>query len=374
MSPPVFSTDDILISRYQVERYLTAGGMQEVYLCKDLALDRQVVVKTPKGGVSDRRFRRGAEMGARVNHHNVASTFDYFEDNTVTFMVEEFVEGRDLGKRLQDEFFYLDPFLAAHVVHGIAKALYEAHRVGIAHRDLKPSNVMTSADAGISIIKLTDFGIAKLAQSEIAVEMRLFDNDPDTLTTSNTLLGAVPYMAPECWVNWKDVGQEIDIWSLGCIAYQLVSGKAPFGTGRAAIFAVAQAQAAGKVQLTKPSNFGKHPATAVLEDGLWDLIQACIQLDPANRAKADEVVERCGTFCYSLSERSRGTITDFGSKYENGKVKPYGFLSADGLDQTWFFHKDEFYGDVQPAIGQRVSCSLYPGQPRDRAAPVLLLR
>lgn len=180
----VFSRGQVLAGRYEILKYHAAGGMQEVYVAQDLALGREVAIKTPKSGVVDRRFRRGAEMGARVVHPNVAATFDYFEDENVTFLVEEFVQGRDLAKMLDDEFYYLDPSLAAHILHHMAKALNEAHRVGICHRDLKPSNIMTSGDPGVTTLKLTDFGIAKLAESEIEAEMNLFDEDESTLTSS----------------------------------------------------------------------------------------------------------------------------------------------------------------------------------------------
>src|SRR5262249_4625722 len=115
--------------------------MQEVYRGWDEVLERRVVIKTPKRGTKERRFKRGAEMSARVNHPNIAATFDYCEEGGMTFLVEEFVEGTDLGQRLANDFLYMDPGLAAHVVHHVARALYEAHKAKICHRDLKPSNI-----------------------------------------------------------------------------------------------------------------------------------------------------------------------------------------------------------------------------------------
>lgn len=362
-----------LIDRYYVSHYLAAGGMQEVYACYDRALNRPVVVKTPKGGVADRRFRRGAEMGAKISHHTVAATFDYYEDDKLTFMVEEFVAGVDLGKRLDTEFLFLDPSLAAHVIHNIARALYEAHRVGICHRDLKPSNVMTSPDPGMSVVKLTDFGIAKLAEGQIAVEMELFDRDHATLTTSNTLLGAVPYLAPECWANWKTAGQPADIWALGCIAYQLATSAPPFGYGRQAIANVIQAEHRG-VMLSKPSPFGKHPSTSKLEDEFWDLIVRCIQVDPLARPSAREVLDLCNAWCYSLAERRRGTVDSFGVRYQSGGVSKSGYIQDHVGGAAFFFHWSEFFGAVPPKAGQTVNFSVYPGHPRPRAAPVLLLK
>ena len=369
-----FSDGTILIDRYAVQRFHAAGGMQEVYLCFDQALNRLVALKTPKAGVKDRRFRRGAEMGARVVHPNIAATFDYYEDSSLTFLVEEFIDGADLGQRLTREFLYMDPTLAAHVIHHVARAIHEAHKVGICHRDLKPSNIMVSGDPSLRVIKLTDFGIAKLAESEIAAELELFDKDESTLTSSNTLLGAVPYMAPECWNNWKTAGQPMDIWALGCIAYQLLSGAPPFGYGRIAIMNVAKLAVEG-INLQKPAWFGRHRSTASLEDALWTFIQRCLQLDPGARPRAEEAVSICDDFFYANAPRRLGVIEKFNVKYAQGGTGYFGFIDDDEQDlDNWFFHGSDFCSVDAPQQGQRVNFSVYPGQPRPRAAPVLPLR
>jgi len=368
----VFSPGQVLAGRYEILNFHAAGGMQEVYAAKDLTLDRIVALKTPKSGVVDRRFRRGAEMGARVVHPNVAATFDYFENDEVTFLVEEFVPGKDLGEFFDNEFYYLDPGLAAHVLHHMAKALNEAHRVGICHRDLKPSNIMTSGDPGVSALKLTDFGIAKLAESEIEVEMKLFDEDQSTLTSSNTLLGAVPYMAPECWVDWKAAGQPMDVWGFGCIAYQLLVGKPPFGIGRAAIFNVGKLSFTG-VHITKPSWFGTHKVTEVLENELWSIVERCLQFDPAVRPNAVQLVEEFNLLCYASMNRRIGCVREFNISYSGGGTGNCGFINDERGVGT-FFHGSVYFGDLPAAEGQRVSFSVYPGVPNARCSPVLLLK
>lgn len=369
-----FSQGQLLVNRYEIGQFHLAGGMQEVYRCYDHTLQRNVALKTPKDGVVDRRFKRGAEMGARVNHPNIAATFDYFEDKGVGCLVEEFIEGEDLGGRLEREFFYLDPSLAAHVMHHIAKALQAAHKVGICHRDLKPSNIMTSADPNFGLIKLTDFGIAKLAEDEIAAEMELFEKDSATLTSSNTLLGAVPYMAPECWSDWSGAGQPMDIWAFGCIAFHVLSGSTPFGTGRAAIANVIRAEQTKSVKLDKPAWFGKHPSTSNLENGLWDIIQTCIQVDPKTRPNADVLVAVCDQLCYATSVRLRGLIEEYEVPYANGSKSKSGYIKDSNENNRWFFHVSEFFGESKPVVGQSVSYSVYPGTPRSRCSPVLHLR
>lgn len=373
MSPHRFVKGTLLANRYEVLNYHAAGGMQEVYRCFDHALRREVVVKTPKAGVQDRRFRRGAEMGARVNHSNIAATFDYFENDEMTFLVEEFIPGVDLGQRLNNEFYFFDPSLAAHVLHHIAKALLEAHRSGICHRDLKPSNVMTSSDPGLTVVKLTDFGIAKLAENEIAAEMELFGKDESTLTSSNTLLGAVPYMAPECWDDWKGAGQPMDVWAFGCVAYHLLAGDPPFGVGRVAIMNVAKLMHSPP-NLVKPAWFGSHKTTENLENGLWEIIVSCIQVDPKNRPTANDLALAFNALCYANAPRRLGAIQRFKVPYQGGGTGQFGFIDDSSSGDSWFFHRTDFYGGVGPSNGQKVSYCIYPGIPNSRSSPVLLLK
>lgn len=348
--------------------------MQEVYRCFDQTLEREVALKTPKEGIVDKRFSRGAQMGARVTHPNVAATLDYVEEDGVNCLIEEFIEGTDLGRRLSGEFLHFDPSLAAWVVHHIAKGLQAAHKVGICHRDLKPSNIMTSNDAHMGVVKLTDFGIAKLAQSEMEVEMDRFDQDENTLTSSSTLLGAVPYLAPECWSDWKMAGQPADIWALGAIACHLLLGKPPFGGGKAAIMKMAQAQTAGKVELTQPSWFGIHANTAALESELWNVVVQCLKVDPKDRPSADEIVKACDALCYTSAKRKTGVIGNYPLTYQNGSTSTSGFIDVPGEIGTWFFHASDFYGSPGPKVGQKVSFSYFAGTPHPRSAPVLLLK
>ncbi|TBU79705.1 serine/threonine protein kinase [Pseudomonas daroniae] len=347
--------------------------MQEVYYCRDHSLDRYTALKTPKAGVKDRRFRRGAEMGARVNHPNIAATLDYYENDNLTFLVEEFIPGLDLGHRLANEFFFLDPYLAAHVSHHIAKALREAHRVGICHRDLKPSNIMTSADPSMEFIKLTDFGIAKLAETEIAAEMELFAENESTLLTSNTLLGAVPYMAPECWDDWKTAGMPMDVWALGCVIYHLLAGTPPFGTGRLAIANVLKYQA-GAYSLSKPTWFGKHPDTNELQQNIWSVLVSCLAPDPNARPTAEEVMIHFNAFTYATSPRRVGKISQYPMVYPDGGKAAAGFIRENGDNESRFFHHSNFYGASTPSAGQNVCFSSYPGVPNPRSSPILLLR
>lgn len=370
-----FYGGQVIAARYRVDAFHLEGGMQEVYRCFDLTLDRAVALKTPKSGIVDKRFGRGAQMGARVNHPNVAATLDYVEEGANRCLIEEFIEGTDLGRRLAGEFFYLDPSLATWVLHNIAKGLQAAHRVGICHRDLKPSNIMTSAGGRIDTIKLTDFGIAKLAEQELEVEIEKFDQDENTLTSSSTLLGAVPYLAPECWSDWSGAGQPADIWALGAIGAHLLLGKPPFGVGKSAIMKMAQLQISGNVEMKPPDWFGKHQETTQLEAELWKLILDGLQVNPAARPTSDQIVQRCEELCYSASERHTGVITTYPLKYGSGGTVKGGLIQVDASGVSAFFHQSDFFGDgTTPKVGQRVNFAMTAGSPRPRCSPVLLLK
>ncbi len=205
--------------------------MQEVFCARDIALERDVALKTPKNSSAQKRFQRSATMSAKVTHPNVAKTFDYLVDGGREYLIEEFVKGRDLDDVMSNKYFTLDPHLAAHVFHHLAKGLEAVHREGIIHRDIKPKNVMVSSDPGLTEVKITDFGIAKLAELEIGEAVK----DGSPTMASQTVLGAIPYMAPEVLKNRNDVSISADVWSIGAMLYTLLVGEPPFGVGLQAV-------------------------------------------------------------------------------------------------------------------------------------------
>src|SRR5260221_22923 len=227
MAERIHKADETVGKRYRVIQFAGSGGMQEVYKAVDLAFNRTVALKVPKNPSAKKRFARSAEMSARVTHPNVARTLDYMAIGDTFYLVEEFVEGVDLQARLNDEFQYFDPHLAAHMIHHLAKGVAACHHVDVFHRDLKPSNVMVSRDASFQLIKLTDFGIAKMAEAEIDEVME--DTTEESITGSQTVVGALPFMAPELISAPRVATKAADVWSLGAILFYLLFGEKPFG-------------------------------------------------------------------------------------------------------------------------------------------------
>jgi serine/threonine protein kinase/Flp pilus assembly protein TadD len=225
---------------YEVLSELGAGGMGTVYLARDLHLNRRVAVKVlPDGFRHDpdrlKRFKREAEMLARVSHPNVATLLDYDREASdgPHFLVMEFVEGETLAERLARG--TMTAIEAAPIFRQIAEALAAAHTKGVIHRDLKPSNVKITPTG---TVKVLDFGLAKAAAKESALSTSGFQNgkstSPLSLTQSQMILGTPGYMSPEQVRGEKPLDQRTDWWAFGCMLYEVMSGKNPFRSHTAA--------------------------------------------------------------------------------------------------------------------------------------------
>ncbi len=280
MNSHLFSGGEVILDRYKIDAFLDEGGMQEVFVSTDLRFGRKVVLKAPKNDSAEKRFARSAQMSARVTHANVAKTLDYVVVNGRNYLIEEFVRGSDLRRLLENKFAYLDPHLAARLFHQLAKGVAASHHVGVFHRDLKPSNIIVSDDPNLETVKITDFGIAKMTEHEMVegVDMK----DHSSVTGSQTVLGALPYMAPEMILTQKKATLPADIWALGAILYHLASGSLPFGSGLAAIPTILQADLP-----PKPDLFTRKLQFSPLTSELWDIIQACLQKKSAGWQPAD---------------------------------------------------------------------------------------
>jgi serine/threonine protein kinase len=362
MPTHLLQTNDLVGTRYKIMDFIGEGGMQQVYKATDTAFGRLVVVKIPKNPSAERRFNRSAEMSARVNHPNVAKTLDYIIGEKSFYLVEEYVPGQDLQARLNIEFYYLDPHLAAHLIHHVAKGLAACHHAGVFHRDLKPSNIIVSSDPGFKTLKLTDFGIAKMAGVEID---EAIEGGEDTTTASSTAVGALPYMAPENFADSKSANTPADVWSVGAMLYYLVTGEKPFGNGWLAIATIIEAKLPDKAKFFKFKRYQFEP----LLEALWEVITMCLRKDPLHRPKADELVQRIAKICYSTAERKIGHIYNYALGM--GAMN-YGFISSAG-EEDCFFHKDSFFGKL-PENQMKVNFAPFHGKPDWRAFPVLPLR
>ncbi|HVM02866.1 MAG TPA: protein kinase, partial [Acidimicrobiales bacterium] len=202
--------------RYEILRQVARGGMAEVYLARDQLLDRRVALKVlfPELSV-DRsfveRFRREAQSAANLSHPNIVSVYDWGEEDDTYFIVMEYIDGRPLSALLRAQ----GPLLAdraASIGADVAAALAFAHRNGVVHRDVKPGNVLLDAN---DHVKVTDFGIARAA------------NSTENLTQTGAVMGTATYFSPE-QAQGYGVDRRSDVYSLGVVLYEMVTGRPPF--------------------------------------------------------------------------------------------------------------------------------------------------
>jgi serine/threonine-protein kinase len=346
---------DVVGQRYKIERYIGAGGMQEVYLAFDRLLERHVALKVPKTPSAAKRFKRSAVVSAKINHANVAKTLDYLEVGDRSYLIEEFVDGEDLGAVLKQQPSIFDPYLAAQVFHRLALGLRASHHAGVIHRDLKPSNIMVVGGQAMSDVKITDFGIAKMALEEIAGAV---DSEAN-LTQSSTALGALPYMAPEMIQSLQDADKPADVWAIGAILYEFIAGKKPFGSGYKAVPLIQNA-----VPPPMPAAISSGLQYRPLGGDLHEIVLACLKKNPAERPTADQLVGMCERLCYSTAKRELGTVGNVPNNF-------FGFIEPDGGGRGVFFHNASIYGGGRLSTGDRVAFIRSPGEPKDRAFPLV---
>ena len=261
----------VLAERYQLDRSLGNGGMGEVFEATDLTLHRSVAVKLLSPSlVQDEparaRFLREARALAQVNSPHVVAVYDAGEDDQRPYLVMELVEGTTLEHELERT-GRLEPARAVAIAKDIASGLASAHGQGIVHRDVKPSNVfLTPSDSA----KIGDFGIARLERPDA------------TLTLTGQTFGSPPYVAPEQATGGK-VDARADLYSLGCVLFQMLVGRRPF-SGDDAVSLVYQ-----HVHTTPPRVDSLHPEVPV---ALGDLVAGLMAKDPDDRPDSAEEVQR----------------------------------------------------------------------------------
>ncbi|HEX4814024.1 MAG TPA: Stk1 family PASTA domain-containing Ser/Thr kinase [Nonomuraea sp.] len=211
----------LLGGRYELDGVVGRGGMAEVYRARDIRLDRIVAIKTLRSDLArdhtfQARFRREAQSAASLNHPAVVAVYDTGEDVTdgtpVPYIVMEYVDGRTLRDLLRQDRRLL-PERAVELVDGILRALDYSHRGGIVHRDIKPANVMITRAGDV---KVMDFGIARAMADSAA-----------TMTQTAQVIGTAQYLSPE-QARGERVDARSDIYSTGCVLYELLTGQPPF--------------------------------------------------------------------------------------------------------------------------------------------------
>jgi eukaryotic-like serine/threonine-protein kinase len=262
------------ISNYRVIEKLGAGGMGEVYRARDAKLNRDVAIKIlPEAFAQEEervaRFKREAQVLASLNHPNIAAIYGLEESNGELALVMELVEGPTLADRIAAGPIPLDDALP--IARQIAEGLEAAHERGIIHRDLKPANVKVTPDG---TVKVLDFGLAKVFEGDS--QATDLSHSPTLIkgTQAGMILGTAAYMSPE-QAKGKAVDRRADIWALGCVLFEMLSGQQTFSgeTLTDTLAAVVRAE----------PDWGALPAAT--PGAIRRLLQRCLTKDPKQRLR-----------------------------------------------------------------------------------------
>src|SRR5437763_6168100 len=222
---------DLLVGQtfghYKILKRIGTGGMGEVYLATDITAGRQAALKfLPMRFTGDperlKRFQQEAHAVVALNHPNILTVYEIGEDHSSHYIASELIEGETLRQRLMRG--RMEVSEAVDVAIQVASALAAAHESGIVHSDINPGNIMLRPDG---YVKVLDFGIAKLAEQEAPATMPKDEALLLIETNLGSILGTIPYMSPE-QARGTPVDKETDIWSLGVILYEMVTGHQPF--------------------------------------------------------------------------------------------------------------------------------------------------
>jgi serine/threonine-protein kinase len=277
----------VMNGKYRVAELVASGGMGKVYRGEQLSLGRPVAIKVLHAvstqhlddPLFQKRFFREASILSRLQHPNIVTVFDYGQiegDDERYFMAMEFLSGHTLHRRICDRVM-LAPGDVIRIARQIASGLGEAHAHGVVHRDLKPSNVMLArARDGTETVKLLDFGIVKILGE---------DDSNDELTKEGSFLGSPRYMAPEQITRGGNIDARTDIYSLGIILYQCLSGAVPFDEDSAIQTMMAHLHRA-------PLPLQERAPGANVPDWLDDIVMACLSKEPSQRPSSMAAVAR----------------------------------------------------------------------------------
>lgn len=267
---------ELFAGRYRIEKQVGRGGMGAVYLAEQEPLERRVAIKVLHGTADETttaRFQREARLIAQLQHPHIVGLIDFGEDDGRLFLVMEYIDGDSLTNVLKRE-APLTPSRTCEIAIQIAEALSVAHDTQVVHRDVKPDNVMVlKTAAGGDFVKMLDFGVAKIKREE---------NAQNTIETkAGLIVGSLRYISPE-QVESGEITPRTDVYSFGCILYEMLTGRRVFDHPSPADCAIAHL-----TEKPRPPSVGNK----ALVGPLADLTMRCLEKQPAKRpADAREVL------------------------------------------------------------------------------------
>jgi len=297
-----------IASKFRLTRPLAKGGMGSVWAAQHVSLDVPVAVKFMDPRLADvnelrARFEREAKAAAQLRMPNVVQILDYGVEETTPYLVMEFLKGEDLGARLARD-GRLSMHDAVPILTQIGKALRRAHDEGIVHRDLKPANVFLSDQDDEVLVKVLDFGIAKLMRPD----------NVDDATKTGAVMGSPLYMSPEQVRGLKGIDHRTDLWSLGVIAYRVLTGQVPFpGTVTGDVFL--------KICTERPIRPTDH--VPELDPSVDVFMEKALSVDPAKRFQSAKEMNDALTRLTTERSASVPTPISLGADVADAKTSPY---------------------------------------------------
>ncbi len=304
-----------IAGRYRLEGRLGFGGMSTVHLAMDLRLERQVAVKLLAEHLADdpafvSRFQREAQAAARLIHPNIVQVFDSGRDqgSDQYFIVMEYIEGQSCAEILRDDGWVEVPE-GISVIEQACEGLDYAHRHGVVHRDVKPGNLLRSREG---VVKLADFGIAKATEQS-------------SITQVGSVLGTAAYLAPE-QARGEEAGPSADLYALGVVTYQLISGRLPYEASSLTELALKQQQ-------EEPPMLDA--LVAAVGPELADAVAIALALDPRDRYKTANEMRRALQLAARQPGDSPGRAGDGGdSGARTAQTAPRGAAHASRRDES----------------------------------------
>jgi len=340
---PTLQAGVVLGQRYQIVQMLGEGGMGAVYKARDLELSRMVALKVIRPDLARNqaiidRFKQELLLAHQVTHKNVIRIYDLGEAEGLKFITMEYIEGEDLRAIMQQR-KKLPPEEAADIMQQVCRALEAAHGVGVIHRDLKPQNIMRDKSGRILVM---DFGLARTLEG-------------DGMTQSGALIGTMEYMSPEQALA-KELDQRSDLFTVGLIFYELLTGQMPFKADSALASLIKRTQERVAPVVDYDSKIPRP---------LSDIVSKCLERDPSLRYQtADQILADLEAW---LGKRAAASLSFPASEKPWGQTVPWPFFAAAVtiavLSVTAFLLRDKLFRPAAKqhgATGPVVSLAILP--------------
>ena len=354
-------TGDIVDGKYVLDVLIGKGGMGAVYKARHIKLGHKVAIKVMLADAANleaaHRFVNEGRAAANIQNEHVVRVSDVDEENGYAYMVLELLEGEDLAQVLDRE-KRLAPHVAVGYVLQALDGVKQAHAQGIVHRDLKPSNLFLArrGESGGVVVKVLDFGISKANQSALG-------ETPGALTSTKAMLGSPLYMSPEQLRSSKNVDARADIWAMGIIMFELMTGSLPFmGENLGELFAAILENDAPLLRSRAPD----------VSAGLEAVVARCLQRKPENRFQSVADLEReLVVFSSAMAAMGNGvTVVNPGQPSTVAMMmSPMAGYSSSASSTSQDRVGSGAYGAIPPNTPQNLSPNMMMSPPLGSALP-----